>query len=150
MSDKKTMPVSGGGAAKGRPDGVSGSPESGEIGRTHGRTSGGESGGGAYPNPHANSRKTSSSGGDFTGGQAEQAYYGGDNPNATTRPQNVRLEEAGADQDSRTHVQEAHTVQAGGRTIDVIEESGVAAAEATGKVATDATYQAEQESPGGG
>ena len=152
MSDKKKMPVSGGGVAKGQPDGVSGSPDSGEMGRVHGRAPGGESGGGAYPNPHAQAGKTNSdpAGGGFSGGQAEKAYYGGDNPNATTEPRSSQLVEADADKDSGMPVRDAHPVQAGGRTIEVIEDNGVAAAEATGKVATDATYNAEQESPGGG
>ena len=152
MSDKKKMPADGGGVAKGKPDGVSGSPDTGENGRVHGRRSGGESGGSAYPNPHSHPSKTNSdsSGGDFTGGQAEKAYYGGDNPNATTRPRNSHLKAADADQGSRTPAREAHPVQAGGRTIEVIKDNGVAAAAATGKVATDATYQAEEESPGGG
>ena len=152
MSDKKKMPVSGGGAAKGKPDGVSGSPNSEEMGRVHGRTSGGESAGGAYPNPHSHASKAHSdpSGGEFSGGQAEKAYYGGDNPNATTKPRNSQSVESDADEDSRTPVREALPVQSGGRTIEVIEDNGVAAAEATGKVATDAAYQADQESPGGG
>jgi hypothetical protein len=34
--------------------------------------------------------------------------------------------------------------------IEVIEESGVAAAEATGKIATDAPYEEEQKTPGAG
>ena len=152
MSDKKKMPANGGGVAKGKPDGVSGSPDTGEMGRVHGRATGGESGGGAYPNPHSQAGNTNSdsSGEDFSGGQAEKAYYGGDNPNATTKPRNAHLIEADAAQVSGTPVREAHPVTAGGRTIEVIEDNGVAAAEATGKVATDATYQAEQESPGGG
>lgn len=152
MCDKKKMPVSGGGAAKGKPDGVSGSPDSAEMGRVHGRAPGGESGGGAYPNPHSHAGKahSDSSGREFSGGQAEKAYYGDDNPNATTEPRSSHLVEADADQVSPTPVREAHPIQVGGRTIEVIEDNGVAAAEATGKVATDATYQAEQESPGGG
>jgi hypothetical protein len=146
MSDKKKMPANGGGVAKGKPDGVSGSPDTGEMGRVHGRSAGGESGGAAYPNPNSGKGTTKSR---FSGGQNEKAYYGGDNPNATL-PRNAHLTEAVAAQVSGTPVQEAHPVQAAGRTIEVIEDNGVSAAEATGKVATDATYQAEQESPGGG
>ena len=151
MSDKKKMLVSGGGAAKGTPDGVSGSPDSEEMGRVHGRTSGAESGGGAYPNPHSHAGEApDSSGIEFSGGQAEKAYYGGDNPNATTEPRSSQLVEADADEDSGMPVRDSHPVQAGGRTVEVIEDNGIAAAEATGKVAPDATYQAEQENPGGG
>jgi hypothetical protein len=47
-------------------------------------------------------------------------------------------------------VRKPHRVKVGGRTIEVIEDSGVAAAEATGKVGTDAPFEAEQTSPGGG
>ena len=144
-TDKKEMPANGGGVAKGKPDGVSGSPDTGESGRVHGRSPGGESGGGAYPNPHSAEGPTNSS---FTGGQAEKAYYGGDNPNATTKPR--KSFEGDSAIAPEPPVREAHKIQAGGRTIDVIEDSGVAAAEATGKVATDASYEPEQESPGGG
>lgn len=82
MTDKKKMPVSGGGASKGMPDGVSGAPETGEAGAIHGRRGGGESGGGAYPNPHSGKEGSDAP---EHGGQSEIAYYGGDNPNATTK-----------------------------------------------------------------
>jgi hypothetical protein len=82
MSDMKEMPVSGGGADKGKPDGVSGSPDTGEKGRANGRSAGGESGGGAYPNPHSG-KSSDESGFLGHGGQTEIAYYGGENPNAT-------------------------------------------------------------------
>ena len=144
--EKKEMTANGGGVAKGQPDGVSGSPDTGEMGRAHGRSPGGESGGGAYPNPHSGKDSSNST---FSGGQAQKAYYGGDNPNATT-PRNSRPDERGTAQGSAAPLQDAHSMQAGGRTIEVIEESGVAAAEATGKVATDAQYEVEQNSPGGG
>lgn len=87
--DKKEMPANGGGVAKGKPDGVSGSPDTGGVGGVHGRSSGGESGGGAYPNPHSGKGPTNAK---FSGGQAEKAYYGGDNPNATN-PQNSYAKE---------------------------------------------------------
>ncbi|MEO6580503.1 MAG: hypothetical protein ABIN83_05070 [Sphingomicrobium sp.] len=85
MSDKKQMPADGGGRFKGAPDGVSGAPDTGEPGISHGRSSGGESGGGAYPNPHTG--KDSADAG-FHGGQSDPTYYGGDNPNATATPRN--------------------------------------------------------------
>ena len=146
ISDKKEMPANGGGVRKGKPDGVSGSPDTGEMGRVHGRSPGGESGGAAYPNPHSTKGLTNSG---SSGEQAEKAYFGGDNPNATTKPRKA-YEGGQSAIASKTPLREAHAIQAGGRTIDVIEESGVAAAEATGKVATDAPYEPEQESPGGG
>jgi hypothetical protein len=144
--DKKEMPVSGGGASKGKPDGVSGSPDTAESGLVHGRSPSGESGGGSYPNPHSDKGQASSS---FSGGQGDKAYYGGDNPNATTRPRKDQ-EDEGIGRGSDTSPRESHAVQANDRTIEVVEDSGVAAAEATGKIATDAPYEAEQESPAGG
>jgi hypothetical protein len=146
VTDKKVMPANGAGIAKGQPDGVSGSPDDGELGRSHGRSAGGESGGGAYPNPHLDKDASRSS---FSGGQTEKAYYGGNNPNATTGPPANLL--AGQDsQPSGSSVAGAHPVEVGGRLIEVIEESGVAAAEATGKIATDAPYEEEQKKPGAG
>ena len=97
VTDKKKMPADGGGIAKGKPDGVSGSPDTGEVGGVHGRSSGGESGGGAYPNPHSGKGPTHSR---FSGGQTEKAYYGGDNPNATTKPRKSHEE---AQRETRSH-----------------------------------------------
>jgi hypothetical protein len=144
VTDKKKMPADGGGVAKGKPDGVSGSPDTGDMGRVHGRSPGGESGGGAYPNPHSDKDSPDST---FSGGQGDKAYYGGDNPNATT-PGSALEEEPNSQGDPT--VRKPHSVKVGGRTIEVIEDSGTAAAEATGKVATDAPYEAEQNSPAGG
>jgi hypothetical protein len=45
---------------------------------------------------------------------------------------------------------EPHSVDVGERTIEVVNDSGVAAAEATGKIATDAPYDEEQHAPGAG
>ena len=145
MTDKKEMPANGAGIAKGKPDGVSGSPDTGEMGQSHGRSQGGESGGGAYPNPHSDGDAGHAS---FSGGQGEKAYYGGNNPNATTGPPDLLQ---GQDQEpARTPASGGHDVEVGGRTIQVVEESGVAVAEATGKIATDAPYEEEQETPGAG
>ena len=119
MTDKTRVPVSGGGPGKGKPDGVSGSPETGEAGAIHGRQGGGESGGGAYPNPHSGKGASGSALSDH-GGQSEIAYYGGDNPNATT---------TGA------------TVEDNG--LDGIGEPERREREATGNVKTDGTYERE-------
>ena len=143
MTDKKEMPADGGGIAKGKPDGVSGSPDNRDMGVVHGRAPGGESGGAAYPNPHSDDPTTSS---EFSGGQGEKAYYGGENPNAVT-PRDA-AKDSGHIADSADP--QPRPAQVGGRTIDVVEQSGVAAAESTGKVGTDAAYEREQESPGGG
>ena len=145
VTDKKEMPANGAGIAKGQPDGVSGSPDTGELGRSHGRSAGGDSGGGAYPNPHTGNEAGHAS---FSGGQGEKAYYGGANPNATSGPPDL-LEGDEREPESAT-ASAAHPVEVGGRTIPVIEESGVATAEATGKIGTDAPYDEEQDSPGAG
>jgi hypothetical protein len=90
MNDKKKMPASGGGTAQGKPDGVSGSPDTGETGQIHGRSGGGESGGGAYPNPYSGERSDTAA---LSGQGAQNAYFGGDNPNATTKPANLPEQE---------------------------------------------------------
>ena len=148
MSDLKKMPVDGGGVNKGQPDGVSGTPDSGKEGQIHGRSVEGESGGGAYPNPHSGKEPTNT--GLFGhGGQTEIAYHGSSNPNATARSRDQEGPQSdveGADAPEAT----PRPVQAEGQEFEVIEDNGVAAAEATGKVATDAPYEREQESPGAG
>jgi hypothetical protein len=146
MTDKVKMPADGGGIAKGQPDGVSGSPDAADKGRVHGRSAGGESGGAAYPNPHSGEESSETR---FSGGQGEKAYYGGDNPNATA-PRGVAAEGESPDEGAGSTARNSHEAQAGGRSIKVIEDSGVAAAEASGKVGTDRPYEREQESPGGG
>lgn len=145
MSDRKKMPVSGGGPAKGQPDGVSASPETGKAGNVHGRSGGGESAGGAYPSPHGGS----SSPGGFPehGGQSEHAYYGGGNPNATTagsRPDGSANAEGNA-----APVREPRSVTAGAQSFEVVEDSGVATAEASGMTAADAPDQQEEHRPDG-
>jgi hypothetical protein len=148
MSDKKPMPVPGGGSGKGKPDGVSGTPGSGEMGRTHGRVSGGESSGGAYPNPHTG-KEAEGSGSQSHGGQTEIAYYGGDNPNATTEGRGSGVDSEGGRMATSVE-REPHSLEVGERTVEVVNDSGVAAAEATGKIATDAPYDEEQHAPGAG
>lgn len=151
--DDVEMPVSGGGKDKGAADGVSGSPDGGEVG---GRTRGGESSGGGYANPHTG--KEPANGGFMGhGGQTEINHYGGGQageqggnaPNAATGS------DSSDGQEGETNPWEAptyapHAVSAGGRTIEVVETNGVAQAEALGKVGTDARYEREQESPGSG
>jgi hypothetical protein len=145
---KKDMPADGDGRAKGMPDGVSGSPETGEMGQASGRSAGGESGGGAYPNPHSG-RDPTNNGLLGHGGQTDNAYYGGDNPNATTKLSGAKTNET--DPPPATEPErEPHIVETAGQSFEVVMESGVAAAEATGKVATVADYEREQETPGGG
>lgn len=146
MSTTET-PVSGGGPNKGKPDGVSGSPN--PDGGVHGRTAGGESGGGAYPN--AQTGKTPENGGFMGhGGQTEMDYHGGrqagNAPTGSDSPDDA--EDAPRASPSADH--KAHPIAVGAGTAKVVETSGVAEAEATGKVGTDAPYESEQAAPGSG
>ena len=153
MSDKVPMPVSGNPATKGAPDGVSGSP-AGKDGETvHGRSPGGESGGGAYPNPPAGKVATNT-GFMAHGGQSDIAYHGGGQAgedggsaaNGVAGSDGTPASTIAADPDAdRT----PHALAAN-KAIDVVETSGVAEAEADGKVGTDARYEDEQKQPGAG
>lgn len=151
---KEKMPASGGDGRKGAPDGVSDSPDPGGL--TQGRTVGGESGGGGYPNPQTGREPTNSN---FFGhgGQTEIGYHGGgqageqggDAPNAATGSDGSDGTERGSAA-WPSPVYEEHAVQAGGHSFQVVESNGVAEAEATGKVGTDAAYEREQSAPGSG
>ncbi|MEG3163412.1 hypothetical protein U1701_02280 [Sphingomonas sp. PB2P19] len=157
MTDKVPMPVSGNPESKGAPDGVSGVPEGGSGHDVQGRKGGGESDGGAYPNPHTGKKPE---GGGFMGhgGQTEMAYYGGGQAGEggdANAPNAVRGTASGAgDVDGSSGVPtpdpKDRNVSANGRTITVEETSGTAAAEATGKVGTDAPYEEAQKHPGSG
>lgn len=65
MTDKQPTQASGGGDAKGKPDGVNDA-----------EATAGESGGGAYPNPHTG-KKGDQGGWMGHGGQTEVGYHGG-------------------------------------------------------------------------
>lgn len=156
--EKVETPVSGGGARKGAPDGVSQAPVDGDAANpgVSGRSSGGESGGGAYPNPQSGKAPTNS-GFMGHGGQTEIGYHGGgqageqggDAPNAATGSDSSDGAERGtAAWTSPTY--QPHTVHSGGQTFAVVETNGVAEAESLGKIGTDASYEREQESPGSG
>ena len=154
------MPDGGGGPGKGKADGVSGPPDAGpdrapDGANVHGRSAAGESGGGAYDNPHTDKQPTS---GSFMGhgGQSDIAYHGGgqageggDAPNAVTGSDSSNGEERGA-AGSPAPQYDAHPVEGGGRSFGVVETSGIAQAEATGKVGTDAPDERAQEPPGAG
>jgi hypothetical protein len=138
MSDKTPMPADGDGIDKGAPDGVSGAPNQGPGEGVHGRAPPGETGGGAYPNPHTDKDEA----GEKThGGQTEMKYYGSGQAGSdgSAGPNSV------AGSNDPDHANEAklpepavertpHTIHAQGRTFDVVEDSGVAAAEATADV----------------
>ena len=154
MSDKVHTPVPGNPASKGAPDGVSVSPRSDTDGRVHGRSDGGESAGGAYPNPHEGKIDADTSPAS-QGGQTDIAYHGGGQAgenggsagNAVAGSSGGSGTTIAADPDAdRT----PHSIAAEHGTIKVVETSGIAEAEATGKVGTDARYENEQAKPGAG
>jgi hypothetical protein len=155
MSDGKVpMPADGHDSSKIRPDRVGDAD-------THGRGRGGESGGGSYDNPHAGKEPHG-----FEGGQSVRGYFGPgqlDGEKADPGQAGIvgqggdTVETVGGSGDSEragapgtTPVHKPSLVTAGGRTFEVVQESGVAEAEVNGKVATDAAYEEEQESPGSG
>ncbi|WP_419813740.1 hypothetical protein [Glacieibacterium sp.] len=140
MSGKTPVPVDGDGVNKGAPDGVSGAPEKGPGEGVHGRAPPGETGGGAYPNPHT--EESDDDAREKThGGQTEMKYYGSGQagsdgsaaPNAAAgsndpgHASEAKLPEPAVDR-------QPHTIHAQGRTFQVVEGSGVAAAEATADV----------------
>lgn len=154
MSDGKVpMPASGQERPKTHPDGV------GDVG-TNGRGSGGESGGGSYANPHTG-KAARGDGGGFEGGQSVRGYYGPgqlDGEKADTAEPGIAGQGGETfDADGRAFLSPGTTpghkprqVKAAGQTFEVVEASGVAEAEANGKVGTDAPYETEQKSPGSG
>ena len=150
MTDKVPMPVSGNPESKGAPDGVSGSP-GGDTDRTiDGRKGGGESEGGAYPNPHSGKKPE---GGGFMGhgGQTEMDYHGGgQGGDDGSAPNAVTGSRGDGEVDGSSGVPSAdHKVRdAGGFAVE--ETSGIAEAEASGKVGTDASYEEAQKQPGSG
>lgn len=155
MTDKVPTPVSGNPDSKGAPDGVSGSPRENPDRDIDGRKGGGESEGGAYPNPHTG--KTPEGGGFMGhGGQTDMAYHGGGQAgdDGASAPNAVTGSSGEGDIDGSTGVAQPEPadrdVQTDGGTVAVEETSGIAAAEATGKIGTDAAYDDEQKHPGSG
>ena len=154
MSDKVQTPVPGDPATKGAPDGVSGSPRGTDGADVHGRSEGGESGGGSYPNPHAGKTETNT-GFMAHGGQTDIAYHGGGQAGEDGGTAGNGVAGSGgsggttiaADPDAdRT----PHAIAIEGTSIEVVETSGIAEAEAIEKVGTDARYEEEQKQPGAG
>jgi hypothetical protein len=154
MSDKVQTPVPGNPATKGQPDGVSDSPRGDGTRDVHGRSEGGESGGGAYPNPHAGKTPTNT-GFMAHGGQTDIAYHGGGQAGEDGGSAANGVAGSGGDAPSTIASdpdadRKPHAIAAEGKTIEVVETSGVAEAEAAGKVGTDADYEEEQKKPGAG
>lgn len=156
MTDKVPMPVSGNPDSKGAPDGVSGPPGGSADRDIDGRKDGGgESEGGAYPNPYTG--MTPKGGGFMShGGQTEMAYHGGGQAGdeGGSAPNGVTGSTGDGDVDGSSGVATPeHTdrpVAVNGGTVTVEETSGNAAAEASGKVGTDADYDDAQKHPGSG
>ncbi len=159
MSSKVPMPASGNPDSKGAADGVSGAPGN-DAGNSdgrevHGRSKDGESGGGAYPNPH--SGKTPENTGFMShGGQTDVAYHGsgqagddgGSAPNGVAGSGATR--DTGESTTAPVVEHKAHSIATERGSIDVVETSGVAEVEATGKVATDGQDDEAQAQPGSG
>lgn len=138
------MPSDGGGEQKGKPDGVSGGPQGGNV---HGRTEGGESGGGGYANP--NTGKTPANSGFMGhGGQTEMDYHGGDqgSRNAATGGGGADDADAGPAPPPAPD-RESRRVAGDTGSFEVIETSGVAQAEATGTIGTDADHEGGRKDP---
>jgi hypothetical protein len=153
MSDKVPTPVSGNPETKGAPDGVSDVPGGADNREIHGRSTGGESGGGAYPNPQTGKTDTNT-GFMGHGGQTDMAYHGGgqageeggsagNGVTGSTGNEATAAPAPAADRKERDVSVEGHDVK-------VVETSGIAEAEATGKIGTDADYEDEQKQPGSG
>lgn len=161
MTDKVPMPVPGNPATKGAPDGVSAATGSGNV---HGRSDGGESGGGAYPNPHTGKKPE---GGGFLshGGQTEIGYHGGGQAGNDGAGNVNAAAEGDADYSDQgntgpkpgpqgpreaTVEDRIHKVTVNGRTLNIEETSGVAAAEATGKTGRAGQEETDPAAPGAG
>jgi hypothetical protein len=157
MSDKVPTPVSGNPASKGAPDGVSGVPGGTDQREVHGRSAGGESAGGAYPNPHTGKAPT---GGGFMGhgGQTEMAYHGSGQagedgasvPNAATGSREGADRTDGAGDTVPSPDRRDHDLAGTDGSVTATATDGVAEAETSGKIGTDASYEAEQRKPGAG
>lgn len=155
MPDTVPTPVSGNEADKGKPDGVN-SP---------GRGEGGDSGGGSYENPHSGKDGDGGFGGFFGhGGQTDIGYHGGgqlgsegsETENATTKGDGPHADgdagpEPGPVGDGDNTAEEyprSTTVE--GRPTEIVDTSGIAAAEAMGTTGRDGAEAQESEHPGSG
>ncbi len=174
MSDTTPMPASGNPHSKGAPDGVSGTPTEGDGRGVHGRTEGGESGGANYLNPQtgkagpsgnsssAGEKPGSGNGSGFSegatghGGQTQIDYYGsGQRGAGGAAGQNAVAGSNSSAHDGETKTpapaaeRPPHQVTAQGRTFSVVEDSGVAAAEAVGDLGPEAANDAKDSAKAG-
>jgi hypothetical protein len=160
MNDKIPMPAAGNDGDKGAADGV-GAPEQ------RGRTPEGESGGGAYAQEVGPPEGKGAGAGGFMGhgGQEDIAYHGGgqagdEGPaagNGTTGSDDIRGEgKTGPKPGPSAPYQDREVEQtreeslADGRTVELFEESGIAAAEASGNTGVEGQRKLEGEQPGSG
>ena len=156
MSGEQPMPAAGKDGAQGAADGVNAPAQ-------RGRTAGGESGGSGYA--EGGPRTAGGSGFMGHGGQSDLAYHGGgqagaEGPragNATTRSEGdvVGGGEPGPKPGPSAPYQDRVAEQTrdevlGGRTVEVFEESGVAAAELSGKTGVEGERRVDGEEPGSG
>jgi hypothetical protein len=156
MSDTVPTPATGNRADAGKPDGVN----------TPGRGEGGDSGGGSYPNPHSGKDGNSDVGGFLGhGGQTDIGYHGGgqrgtegsETDNATTRGDGGESASGNAGQkDGPTGPEQdfdpeyPRDATVAGRRVEIVDTSGIAAAEAAGTTGTDGAALANRETPGAG
>lgn len=157
MADTTPMPASGDPARKGDADGVN-------VDHPSGRATPGESGGGSYPTGSDAGHERGDSA-HFDGGQSEKGYHGGgqageDGPltnNATTRGSDDYRDQGDAAAGpgpggpaQMPHAEQTRTIDAGGRTFDVVETSGTAIAEEGGNVGRAGQHDSDPEAPGAG
>jgi len=155
MTDKVPMPVDGDGESKGQPDGVN----------DPGRGGGGDSAGGNYQNPHEGKDGDSDAGGFFGhGGQTDIAYHGGGQLGAEGSGTSNATTQGGGDisgdgkagakpgptgPDQNLSAEYHRDIEVEGRHIEIVDTSGIAAAEAAGTVGAEGQAKAT-EHPGSG
>jgi len=159
MDDKTTMPSDGGGTDQHAPDGTNDPTR-------RGRDAGGESGGGGYADGDAApAPKGDAAGFMGHGGQTDIAYHGSGQAgrqgeaagNGTARTDGDPA--PGGDQGAKAgpHARETDPAaeqtreeRLNGRTVEVFETSGVAAAEATGMTGSAGQHRQDGDRPGSG
>ena len=153
MSDGKVpIPASGVRSKKMHSDGVGDE-------RTHDRSGGGESGGGGYVNPHTG-KEARGEGGGFDGGQSVKGYFGPgqldgekadrDKPGAVGQG-GAEADADPEDESAKTQPKfPAHRVMASGQSFDIVQESGIAEAEANGDIGRDSRDEADDGAPASG
>lgn len=155
MSGKEPTPVSGGGEGEANPDGVN---------ESEARTAGGESGGGGYDNPHSGKDGDSEATGVLGhGGQSEAGHHGAQGgPEGTATDNATGGDVRGSDQHGERGPRPGPTgpeqdfsaeypreIEVDGRQLEIIDTSGIAAAEAAGTIGGEGEENAP-DAPGSG